>query len=118
MAVKMVTAFVFVAAVMVATWGGAAEGAVTCQDVVSSMAPCAGYLMGNAPNPAPACCPAVQSLNSRLTAVADRQTACNCFKQAASSYGVSVPKAQSLPRICKVSLNVAVAPNVNCANVH
>ena len=118
MAVKTVTAFVVMMAVMVVSWGGAAEGAVTCQDVVSAMAPCAAYLMGNAQTPAPACCPAVQSLNSRLTAVSDRQTACNCFKQAATSYGVSLPKAQALPRLCKVSLNVAVAPNVNCANVH
>ena len=91
------------------------EGAITCNQVVNAMAPCAGYLIGNAATPAAACCPAIRGLDSQLKATADRQAVCGCLKTQAKSHGVNLGKAVNLPGICKVTdLNVPVNPNVDC----
>lgn len=116
---KAVSVVGLVVAVM-CMWGAARiEGAITCNQVVTAMTPCAGYLIGNAATPAPACCPAIRGLDSQVKATPDRQAVCNCMKTQAKSYGVKLGKAVNLPGLCKVTdLNVPINPNVDCSKVH
>lgn len=101
-------------------WGvGTTEGAISCNQVVSSLIPCAGYLIGNAATPAAACCPAVKGLDAQVKTTPDRQAVCNCIKNQANSFGVNLGKAGNLPGLCKVTdLNVPITPNVDCSKVH
>ena len=92
------------------------ECAITCNQVVTAMTPCAGYLIGNAATPAAACCPSIRSLDSQVKATPDRQAVCNCLKTQAKSYGVKLGKAVNLPGLCKVNdINVPINPNVDCS---
>nr|ABK21262.1 unknown [Picea sitchensis]ABK25285.1 unknown [Picea sitchensis]ABR16206.1 unknown [Picea sitchensis] len=117
--VKAVFGVGFVVAVISVWAAGRVEGAVTCNQVVTAMTPCAGYLIGNAATPAPACCPSIRQLDSQVKATPDRQSVCNCLKTQAKSYGVKLAKAVNLPGLCKVTdLNVPVNPNVDCSKVH
>ncbi|KVI03215.1 Bifunctional inhibitor/plant lipid transfer protein/seed storage helical domain-containing protein [Cynara cardunculus var. scolymus] len=59
-----------------------AEGAMTCQMVVSSLTPCASYLTRGGPVPA-SCCSGMTSLYKAATTTADRRMACRCMEQAA-----------------------------------
>nr|ATU75069.1 nonspecific lipid transfer protein [Pinus sylvestris]QWM97377.1 non-specific lipid transfer protein [Pinus sylvestris]QWM97378.1 non-specific lipid transfer protein [Pinus sylvestris] len=119
---KMVEAVFVVGLVvtMMNVWGAVSvEGAISCNQVVSAMTPCATYLLGNAATPAAACCPSIRGLDSQVKATPDRQAVCNCLKTQAQSYGVKLGKAANLPGLCKVTdLNVPISPNVDCSKVH
>nr|ABK21564.1 unknown [Picea sitchensis]ABK21661.1 unknown [Picea sitchensis]ABK22333.1 unknown [Picea sitchensis]ABK24973.1 unknown [Picea sitchensis] len=117
--VKAVFLVGLVVAVMTA-WGVVrTEGAISCNQVVSALTPCAGYLIGNAATPAAACCPAIKGLDSQIKATPDRQAVCNCLKNQATSVGVKLGKAANLPGLCKVTdINVPVNPNVDCSKIH
>ncbi|OIC47793.1 hypothetical protein A7L55_20500 [Acinetobacter baumannii] len=108
-----------VVAVMTA-WGVVTtEGAISCNQVVSALTPCAGYLIGNAATPAAACCPAIKGLDAQVKATPDRQAVCNCLKNQANSFGVKLGKAANLPGLCKVTdLNVPISSNVDCSKIH
>ncbi|KAL4587211.1 hypothetical protein LXL04_000078 [Taraxacum kok-saghyz] len=95
----------------------AAEGAVTCQLVVSSLTPCASYLTrgGQAPN---ACCSGIQSLYKAATTTTDRQTACRCMEQAANMVpGINLGAASSLPGKCGVTIPYKISPTTDCSKV-
>nr|ABK23111.1 unknown [Picea sitchensis]ABK23897.1 unknown [Picea sitchensis]ACN40609.1 unknown [Picea sitchensis] len=117
--VKAVFVVGFVVAVL-SVWAAVrVESAITCNQVVSAMTPCATYLIGNAATPAAACCPSIRGLDSQVKATPDRQAVCNCLKTQAKSYGVKLGKAANLPGLCKVTdLNVPINPNVDCSKVH
>lgn len=75
----------FLAAVlcMVVVSAPMAHAAITCGQVTNSLINCIGYLQ-NGGTPPSGCCNGVKSLNAAAKTTADRQTACNCLKSAAS----------------------------------
>ncbi|KAD5960833.1 hypothetical protein R6Q59_013890 [Mikania micrantha] len=92
--------------------------AITCGQVVSSLAPCLGYLTkgGNVP---PACCGSVRGLNDAAKTTPDRQTACGCLKGAyASNSGINLLYASSLPGKCGVNVGYKISPSTDCSKVH
>ncbi|KAL2337601.1 hypothetical protein Fmac_012047 [Flemingia macrophylla] len=95
-----------------------AEGAISCGQVVSSLAPCIGYLQkGGAPSSS--CCSGVKNLNSAATTTADRQAACRCIKSAAGTIsGFNAGNAASLPGKCGVNIPYKISTSTNCATVH
>ncbi|KAL9677011.1 hypothetical protein QQ045_005235 [Rhodiola kirilowii] len=95
----------------------AAQAAITCGTVASSLRPCIPYLQKGGAVP-PACCGGVRSLLAAANTPKDRQTACTCLKAAAGSIkGINQSNAAGLPRACGVSIPYAISPNTNCANV-
>ncbi|KAK6129243.1 hypothetical protein DH2020_036952 [Rehmannia glutinosa] len=90
--------------------------AVSCGDVQGSLSPCLAYLTGGG-EPTDSCCGGVKSLLGNLQSQQDRQTACNCMKSAASSFGVRSDSAANLPGKCGVSIGMTVSPNIDCSQV-
>ncbi|KAG8384706.1 hypothetical protein BUALT_Bualt04G0146200 [Buddleja alternifolia] len=110
--VVVIIAVVLAVVALVATPGEA----VSCGDIQSSLSPCIAYLTGSG-EPSESCCSGVRSLQASLQSQQDRQTACNCMKSAASSYGVQPNNAAALPGKCGVSIGVNINPNVECSQV-
>ncbi|XP_024974820.1 non-specific lipid-transfer protein 1-like [Cynara cardunculus var. scolymus] len=94
-----------------------AEGAMTCQMVVSSLTPCASYLTRGGPVPA-SCCSGITSLYKAATTTTDRQTACRCMEQAAGMVpGIDLNNAGSLPGKCGVKIPYKISPTTDCSKV-
>ncbi|XP_028808640.1 non-specific lipid-transfer protein 1-like [Neltuma alba] len=91
--------------------------AVTCGQVTSSLAPCLTYLQrGGAP--APGCCNGVRTLLGAAQTTADKQTVCNCLKNAAGQIpGLNPQNAQNLPAQCKVNIPYKISTSTNCASI-
>ncbi|KAK8494587.1 hypothetical protein V6N13_023143 [Hibiscus sabdariffa] len=80
-----------------------AQGAITCGEVTSSLAPCIPYLTSGGTLP-PGCCSGIESLNAAAQTTPDRQAACNCLKTAAATTnGINYSLASGLPSNCGVS---------------
>nr|WP_171476391.1 non-specific lipid-transfer protein [Acinetobacter baumannii] len=91
--------------------------AITCGQVVGSLAPCLGYLKSGGAVPG-ACCNGVKSLNSAAKTSADRKTACSCLKNAYSSNrGLNPANVAGLPGKCGVSIPYKISPNTDCSKV-
>ncbi|KAI3677748.1 hypothetical protein L6452_37016 [Arctium lappa] len=100
---------------MVANVSHTTESAVTSQLVVSSLTPCASYLIKGGPVPK-SCCNGVQSLYKDAETTSDRQTACRCLEQAATLVpGINVDNAVNLPAKCDVSIPYKISPVFNCS---
>ncbi|KAG5069305.1 hypothetical protein AAZX31_01G121200 [Glycine max] len=109
----------FLAAVlcMVVVSAPMAHAAITCGQVTSSLANCIGYLQKGG-TPSSGCCNGVKSLNAAAKTTADRQTACNCLKSAASQIsGFNANNAASLPGKCGVSIPYKISTSTNCATI-
>ncbi|XP_010253094.1 PREDICTED: non-specific lipid-transfer protein 1-like [Nelumbo nucifera] len=106
-----------VVAVMVIAAPHQEVAAITCGQVVSSIAPCLNYLQKGGAVP-PACCSGVKSLNSAAKTTPDRQTACNCLKSAAvSNPSIQAGLASSLPAKCGVNVPYKISPSTDCSKV-
>ncbi|KAF5196936.1 Non-specific lipid-transfer protein [Thalictrum thalictroides] len=103
-------------ACMLVTAPYAAEGAISCGQVVSSLRSCVPYLQGKGPLP-PSCCAGVRSVNNAAKTTPDRQAACGCLKSAASSFRVIPGLASGLPGKCGVNIGFSISPNVDCSKV-
>ncbi|XP_071720437.1 non-specific lipid-transfer protein 1-like [Rutidosis leptorrhynchoides] len=117
MAVAKIIVLAALLCFMVASAPHPAEGAVTCQSVVTSLTPCASYLTtgGQAP---PACCSGVNSLFKAAATTTDRQTACRCMQQAARMVpGINPNAASSLPGKCGVNIPYKISPSTDCSKV-
>ncbi|RDX62174.1 hypothetical protein CR513_59511, partial [Mucuna pruriens] len=89
--------------------------AITCGQVTGSLAPCIGYLQKGG-KPLTGCCDGVRSLAAAAKTTADRQTACNCLKQAAGVIsGFNANNAAALPGICGVNIPYKISTSTNCA---
>ena len=94
-----------------------AEGTISCGQVVSTMSPCISYLRAGGALP-PACCTGVKNLNNAAKSTPDRQTACGCLKQAATSIsGIQPALAQGLPGKCGVNIPYSISPSTDCSKV-
>ncbi|XVE84342.1 hypothetical protein DITRI_Ditri17bG0004900 [Diplodiscus trichospermus] len=96
-----------------------AQGAITCGQVTSSLAPCIPYLKGNGAGAVPGgCCNGIKALNSAAQTTPDRQAACNCLKSAAGSIsGINLGLASGLPGKCGVSIPYKISPSTDCKSV-
>ncbi|XVF65937.1 hypothetical protein PTKIN_Ptkin09bG0291200 [Pterospermum kingtungense] len=95
-----------------------AQGAVSCGQVTSSLAPCIGYLRSAGGAVPPACCSGIKSLNAAAKTTPDRQAACNCIKSAAGSIsGINYGLAGSLPGKCGVNIPYKISPSTDCKSV-
>ncbi|XP_038684108.1 non-specific lipid-transfer protein A-like [Tripterygium wilfordii] len=94
------------------------EAVVSCGQVESSLGACMQYLIsGN--NLTPACCEGVKNLKAITPTTADRQTACNCLKQAAAKFPNIIPDAaSSLPQKCGVDTSIPISKNIDCTKVN
>ncbi|XP_048235844.1 non-specific lipid-transfer protein 1-like [Ricinus communis] len=93
--------------------------AITCGQVASSLGPCLKYLKGAAgPMPPAACCNGVRGINSAARTTPDRQTACQCLKNAAGGIsGLKPGLAESLPGKCKVNIPYKISLSTNCNSI-
>ncbi|KAL6146327.1 hypothetical protein ACLB2K_057008 [Fragaria x ananassa] len=91
--------------------------AITCGQVASSISPCVNYVKSGGAVPA-ACCNGIRSLNSAAKTTADRQTTCNCLKQASGAIkGLNPNLAAGLPGKCGVNVPYKISTSTNCAAV-
>ncbi|KAE8674883.1 Non-specific lipid-transfer protein [Hibiscus syriacus] len=88
-----------------------AQGAITCGQVVSYLAPCIVYVRNNgASSGVPAtCCNGIKSLNRAARSTPDRQSACNCIKgMAAGIPGINYGLTNKLPGMCGRQVKLAM----------
>ncbi|GMJ08542.1 lipid transfer protein 3 [Hibiscus trionum] len=94
-----------------------AQGAISCGQVTSSLAPCMPYLTSGGDVP-PGCCSGIKSLDAAAQTTPDRQAACNCLKSAAASMnGINYSLASGLPGKCGVSIPYQISPSTDCKSV-
>lgn len=94
------------------------ESAVTCKSVVSSLTPCATYLVEGGEVPKN-CCKGVKALYKEANTTTDRQTACRCIEQTATIVpGISIENASSLPGKCKVHIPYKITRTFNCSTYY
>ncbi|KAK8707555.1 hypothetical protein V6N13_058611 [Hibiscus sabdariffa] len=93
------------------------QGAITCGQVVSTLAPCIVYVRNNGAGggvPAP-CCNGIKSLNAATRSTSDRQSACNCVKAVAAGIpGVNYGLTNKLAGMCGVSAPFKISPSTDC----
>ncbi|CAI9109683.1 OLC1v1009548C1 [Oldenlandia corymbosa var. corymbosa] len=95
-----------------------AQAAINCGQVTGALAPCLSYLIGSGGTPTAGCCAGVRRLQSLAATQADRRTACNCVKSAASGYSNLRPdRASGLPGKCGVKFNFNISPSTNCNSI-
>ncbi|KAL1540014.1 non-specific lipid-transfer protein 8-like [Salvia divinorum] len=89
--------------------------ALTCSDVMKDLRPCINYLKSGSGAPPSPCCAGASNLAATATATADKQTACNCIKNAAKSITIKPELAKALPGNCGISMPFQISPNVDCS---
>ncbi|XP_019186248.1 PREDICTED: non-specific lipid-transfer protein 1-like isoform X1 [Ipomoea nil] len=113
-ACMVVMSMVVVAAAMMA---GLHAQSVTCGTVVTELSPCMNYVRNGGAVPMN-CCDGIRSLYKSAATTADRQTVCNCMKNAAASVpGINLELAANLPEKCGVTLPYKISLSTNCATV-
>ncbi|XP_019446775.1 PREDICTED: non-specific lipid-transfer protein 1-like [Lupinus angustifolius] len=101
---------------MVVVGAPIAHATITCGQVVSGIAPCLTYLQSGGTVPG-TCCNGVKGLVALAQSTADKQTACNCLKSAASSTRFDPANAASLPDKCGVNLPYKISTSTNCNTI-
>ncbi|PWA41617.1 Bifunctional inhibitor/plant lipid transfer protein/seed storage helical domain-containing protein [Artemisia annua] len=106
-------AFMVVLIAMLASIPRFTEGGVTCQLVVSSLTPCATYLLRGG-QVLDRFCKGVKSLYKEASTTKDRQTACRCIEQATTLVpGIKIDHAQDLPGKCDIYIPYKISPAFN-----
>ncbi|GMI97221.1 ARABIDOPSIS THALIANA LIPID TRANSFER PROTEIN 1, lipid transfer protein 1, LIPID TRANSFER PROTEIN 1 [Hibiscus trionum] len=97
-----------------------AQGAITCGQVISNLAPCIAYVRSNGAGggvPAP-CCNGIRSLNNAARTTPDLQSACNCIKGVAAGIpGINFGLTNRLPGMCGVNIPYKISPTTDCKSV-
>ncbi|KAL1545396.1 non-specific lipid-transfer protein 1-like [Salvia divinorum] len=109
-----VVCLVVIVVVAVAATAPQAEGAISCGQVMSSVAPCLAYLRGSGPVAA-SCCDGVKNLNKAAATKPDRQAVCGCIKSLAPSVGAKPDLINSLIGKCGVALPYRYSPSMDCS---
>ncbi|KAK1434600.1 hypothetical protein QVD17_00348 [Tagetes erecta] len=113
---KVAVAMVFYC--LVVTTPRAVEGVLTCEQVISDLAPCATYLI-NGGTVSTDCCSGVKSLNSAATTTDDRQAVCKCTEQTATTLpGMNLDNIRSLPSKCGLDIAFDINLNTDCSKVN
>ncbi|XP_038711775.1 non-specific lipid-transfer protein A-like [Tripterygium wilfordii] len=106
-------AVILVVVAMVYSMAKPGEAVPSCGQVESSLGACMQYLISGS-NLTPACCEGVKNLKAITPTTADRQTACNCLKQAAAKFpNINQDAASSLPQKCGVDTSVPISKNTD-----
>nr|KYP49056.1 Non-specific lipid-transfer protein 3 [Cajanus cajan] len=87
---------------------------VSCAQVIQNLTPCLNYLMQGG-SPTQNCCSGVKSILGAAGTTADKQTVCNCLKDAANRFPINDNNAQALPGLCGVSVPYKISRSTNCA---
>ncbi|XP_007033545.2 PREDICTED: non-specific lipid-transfer protein [Theobroma cacao] len=96
-----------------------AQGAITCSQVSSYLAPCIPYLRGSGGAVPSNCCSGIKNLNGAAQTSQDRKAACGCIKNAAGSIsGINYALASQMPSKCGVSIPYQISPNIDCNSVN
>ncbi|XP_073154154.1 non-specific lipid-transfer protein 1-like [Henckelia pumila] len=103
---------ILVLSMVVANMPGLTQS-ISCAEALEFLLPCQSFLMGSGDISVP-CCQGTKALSQASSTQADRQSVCQCLKQAAASVNVNVDRAKQLPQLCNVSVPVPVQPDVNC----
>ncbi|PWA95688.1 plant lipid transfer protein/Par allergen [Artemisia annua] len=89
--------------------------AITCGQVVSTLAPCLGYLTQNGAVTAP-CCGAVKALAAN--SAPNKRTICGCLKGIyASNSAINLNNANALPSKCGVNVPYKIDPSTDCSKI-
>ncbi|GAB4827294.1 hypothetical protein Ancab_034183 [Ancistrocladus abbreviatus] len=89
--------------------------AITCQEAISILAPCSGYLKGKDPAPpSGACCSSCHSLQQSCHTKEERKAVCLCLKATGPKIGVFPERAKQLTGYCKLPLSVPITPDIDC----
>ncbi|GAB4827293.1 hypothetical protein Ancab_034182 [Ancistrocladus abbreviatus] len=89
--------------------------AVTCQEVISAMAPCSGYLKGkDPPPPSEACCSSCRNLLQQSQTKEERRALCQCLKETGPKVGVVPERIKQLTEHCKLQLPFPTTPEFDC----
>nr|KYP44729.1 Non-specific lipid-transfer protein 3 [Cajanus cajan] len=118
MANSGVVKLVLMATVWVAVLSPKAEAAVTCGQVVSNLTPCVSYVLNGGKTVPVPCCNGIKTLYNLAHNTPDRQTVCNCIKNAirAIPYSKSnVDLAAGLPKKCGVNIPYKISPSTDCS---
>ncbi|KAH7833574.1 hypothetical protein Vadar_007711 [Vaccinium darrowii] len=92
--------------------------AISCEDATAQLSPCLLYLVGNGDETVPAqCCAGAQALNKIVNSQSDRQTVCECFKQAAPKIGAKVDRIQQVVKTCQINIGIPVDFNMDCSKI-
>ncbi|KAE9610796.1 hypothetical protein Lal_00021187 [Lupinus albus] len=120
----MASKLVFLAIVFIAlgATSPAAEGTVSCGQVVNNLTPCVSYVVYGGSTVPAQCCNGIKNLNGMAQNTPDRQTVCNCIKNAVSSSGftysnVNLDLAAGLPKKCGVNIPYEISPTTDCSRV-
>ncbi|KFK29949.1 hypothetical protein AALP_AA7G198800 [Arabis alpina] len=91
--------------------------AIVCSQVNMFLAPCLTYLKAGGAPSVP-CCGGLNSLKNAAPGIADKQAACNCLKNVASTIpGINDDNAKQLPAKCGVDLGVPFTKTVDCNSI-
>ncbi|KAL4557779.1 hypothetical protein LXL04_035968 [Taraxacum kok-saghyz] len=91
--------------------------AITCDDVVKKLTPCANYLKKGGAVSA-SCCKGVKGLHAAAKTTPDRKTACVCMKEAyKSNPGIKPGNALVLPKKCSVAIPYKISLKTDCSKV-
>ncbi|KAF3334663.1 lipid transfer protein [Carex littledalei] len=96
----------------------AANAAVSCGQVASSLSQCMSYAKTGQGKPTSACCSGIRGLNSMASSSADRQAVCNCLKNLAKSTSINAGAAAGLPGKCGVRVPYSISTSTDCSKVH
>ncbi|PRQ42705.1 putative plant lipid transfer protein/Par allergen [Rosa chinensis] len=102
-----------------ALWFGDAKAAITCGQVVNKLMPCVAYVQ-NGGTPAVGCCSGIKTLYGMAQTTPDRQSVCNCLKQAVAGIpytGANAGLAAGLPGKCGVNLPYKINPSTDCKSI-
>ncbi|GMY25694.1 non-specific lipid-transfer protein 3-like [Fagus crenata] len=94
-----------------------AEAEIQCGQVVRYLTPCISYVANGGTVPA-ACCSGIKSLYSLAQTTPDRQSVCNCLKQAVSGVpytAFNLGLAAGLPNKCGVNIPFKISPSTDCS---
>ncbi|KAJ3669078.1 hypothetical protein LUZ60_011028 [Juncus effusus] len=93
--------------------------AITCNDVINDLLPCANYVQKGGSVPGN-CCAGVRQVMSSASTRADRQTACGCIKNVANSagYGAGFNRAAAIPGQCGINMPYKLTPNMDCSKIN
>jgi len=86
---------------------------ISCSEVTTYMAPCLSYLRNGGEVP-DSCCGGVRSILGAAGTTSEKQTVCNCLKEAANNFGINDDYAQALPTFCGVTVSYKISRSTNC----
>jgi Protease inhibitor/seed storage/LTP family len=94
----------------------ATEAALSCGQVTGYIASCMQYAQGKAAAPSGQCCSGVRTLSTMASTTPDRQTACNCLKNAAKAInGLIAGNIAAVPSKCGVSVPYVISATTDCS---